>query len=207
MLVGLACSGQSNRPQTPIDSGVVSGVREGDVLVYKGIPFAAPPVGPLRWRAPQPARRWAGVFQANKYKPQCMQNWPPLPTMPVEPVSEDCLYLNVWTQATGAKGKRPVMVWVHGGGFRAGYASTPLYWGNELAHRYGVVVVNLSYRVGPLGFLVHPELTAESGYHASGNYGLLDVIAGLKWVQHNAAAFGGDPDNVTVFGQSAGAWI
>jgi para-nitrobenzyl esterase len=207
MLACFACSGRLDSPHTIVDSGVVSGVREGDVVVYKGIPFAAPPVGQLRWRTPQPVSRWSGLLQVDKYKPQCMQNWPPLPTMPAEPVSEDCLYLNLWAPAEAAKTKRPVMVWIHGGGFRAGSASTPLYWGNELAHRYGVVVINLSYRVGPLGFLVHPELTAESGYHASGNYGLLDVIAGLKWVQRNAAAFGGDPDNVTVFGQSAGAWI
>jgi para-nitrobenzyl esterase len=126
---------------------------------------------------------------------------------PAEPISEDCLYLNVWTAAVDAKGKLPVMVWVHGGGFRAGSASTPLYWGNQLAHEYGVVVVNLSYRVGPLGFLAHPELTAEADYHASGNYGLLDVIAGLEWVQRNVSAFGSDPANVTIFGQSAGAWI
>jgi para-nitrobenzyl esterase len=207
MFACLACSRQSNRPQTITESGAVSGVREGDVIVYKGIPFAAPPVGPLRWRAPQPVHRWNDVLQSDKYKPQCMQNWPPLPTMPAEPVSEDCLYLNVWTQAAGAERKRPVMVWVHGGGFRAGSASTPLYWGNELVRRHGVVVVNLSYRVGPLGFLAHPELTAESDHHASGNYGLLDVIAGLEWVHRNIAAFGGDPANVTIFGQSAGAWV
>jgi para-nitrobenzyl esterase len=118
MLACLACSGQSNRPQTITESGAVSGVREGDVVVYKGIPFAAPPVGPLRWRAPQPVHRWSDVLQSDKYKPQCMQNWPPLPTMPAEAVSEDCLYLKVWTQAADAKEKRPVMVWVHGGGFR-----------------------------------------------------------------------------------------
>ena len=185
----------------------MSGVREDDVIVYKGIPFAAPPVGPLRWRAPQPVARWSGLLAADKYKPQCVQNWPPVPTMPAEPVSEDCLYLNLWAPAEAAKTQRPVMVFIYGGGFRAGSASTPLYRGNALAHRYGVIQVNLSYRVGPLGFLVHPELTAESGYHASGNYGLLDVIAGLQWVQRNVTAFGGDPDNVTVFGQSAGAWV
>ncbi len=207
MLVCFACSGQADSPHTVIDSGLVSGVREGDVVVYKGIPFAAPPVGPLRWRAPQPVSHWGTVLGADTYKPQCMQNWPPLPTMPVEPVSEDCLYLNLWTPAQAAKTKRPVMVFIYGGGFRAGSASTPLYWGNQLSHRYGVIVVNLSYRLGPLGFLVHPELTAESGHHASGNYGLLDVIAGLKWVQRNVAGFGGDPENVTVFGQSAGAWV
>lgn len=127
--------------------------------------------------------------------------------MPVEPVSEDCLYLNLWVPAGPANAKRPVMVWLYGGGFRRGSASTPLYWGDELVRSKGVIVVNLSYRVGPLGFLVHPDLTAESSYQASGNYGLLDTIAGLRWVQRNVAAFGGDPTNVTVFGQSAGAWI
>jgi para-nitrobenzyl esterase len=207
MLTSLACPAQPAAPQTITERGVVSGVRESGVTVYKGIPFAAPPTGPLRWRAPQTVPHWRGVLPADKYKPQCVQTWPPLPTMPAEPISEDCLYLNVWTAAVDAKGKLPVMVWVHGGGFRAGSASTPLYWGNQLAHEYGVVVVNLSYRVGPLGFLVHPQLTAEADYHASGNYGLLDVIAGLEWVQRNVSAFGGDPANVTIFGQSAGAWI
>lgn len=206
MLACIACSGPLSSPHAATDSGTVSGVHEGNVVVYKGIPFAAPPIGPLRWRAPQATQHWSGILPADGFKPQCMQNWPPLPTMPVEPVSEDCLYLNVWAPAA-TNGKRPVMVWVHGGGFRAGSASTPLYWGNELARRYGVVVVNLSYRVGPLGFLAHPELTAESSEHVSGNYGLLDVIAGLKWVQRNVAAFGGDPGNVTIFGQSAGAWV
>jgi para-nitrobenzyl esterase len=206
MLACIACSGPLSSPHAATDSGTVSGVHEGNVVVYKGIPFAAPPIGPLRWRAPQATQHWSGILPADGFKPQCMQNWPPLPTMPVEPVSEDCLYLNVWAPSA-ANGKRPVMVWVHGGGFRAGSASTPLYWGNELARRYGVVVVNLSYRVGPLGFLAHPELTAESSEHVSGNYGLLDVIAGLKWVQRNVAAFGGDPGNVTIFGQSAGAWV
>jgi len=207
LLTSWACSRQLAAPQSITESGVVSGVREGDIAVYKGIPFAAPPIGLLRWRAPQNVPHWSGVLHADKYKPQCVQNWPPLPTMPAEPISEDCLYLNVWTPAVDAKRKRPVMVFVYGGGFRAGSASTPLYWGNQLARKDGVVVVNLSYRVGPLGFLAHPELTAEAGYRASGNYGLLDVIAGLEWVHRNVSAFGGDPANVTIFGQSAGAWI
>lgn len=189
------------------DSGPVQGVRDGSIVVYKGIPFAAPPIGDLRWRAPQPAPRWDKVLKADAYKSQCMQLGPPLPTMPEETSSEDCLYLNLWAPAGLTDAKRPVMVWFYGGSFRRGSASTPLYWGDELARNRDVIVVTVNYRVGPLGFLVHPELTAESGYQGSGNYGLMDAVAGLQWVQRNAAAFGGDPQNVTIFGQSAGAWV
>lgn len=188
------------------ENGLVQGTRDRDVVVYRGIPFAAPPVGDLRWRVPQPARRWDGVLKTDTYRAQCMQLGPPLPTMPVEPVSEDCLYLNLWMPAGRVDAKRPVMVWIHGGQFRRGSPSTPLYWGDELARTKGVVVVNIAYRVGPLGFLVHPDLSDESSHHVSGNYGLLDTIAALQWVQRNVAAFGGDPNNVTLFGQSAGAW-
>ena len=203
LLFGAGCS---SAVPVSIDTGLVAGVRDGKIVSYKGIPFAEPPVGTLRWKPPQPARRWNGTLKADTYKPQCMQLGPPLPTMPEEPTNEDCLYLNLWTPAAHAGPKRPVMVYLYGGGFRKGSASTPLYWGAELAKRYDVIVVNLAYRVGPLGFLVHPELTAESPHHVSGNYGLLDMIAGLEWVRRNIVAFGGDPANVTVFGQSAGAW-
>jgi para-nitrobenzyl esterase len=186
--------------------GRIVGALESDVIVYQGVPFAAPPVGELRWRAPQPVKARQGVLAADSYKPQCMQVGSPLPTMPVEPVSEDCLYLNVWARARSENRKRPVMVYVHGGQFRRGSPSTPLYWGAELARTHDVVIINIAYRIGALGFLVHPELTAESEHRASGNYGLLDMIAALRWIKRNVDAFGGDPDNVTLFGQSAGAW-
>jgi para-nitrobenzyl esterase len=187
-------------------TGVVQGVSENGVIAYKGIPFAAPPLGGLRWQPPQSPKVWEGALQADKFKPQCMQLGPPLPTMPAEENSEDCLYLNLWRPATNSTSHLPVMVFLYGGGFRRGSASTPLYWGDEIARRKGVIVVNLAYRVGPLGFLAHPSLSAESPRHVSGNYGLLDMIAGLQWVRANIAAFGGDPKNVTVWGQSAGAW-
>ena len=203
LLSGTGCSGAV---PVSIDTGLVSGVSQGNIVTYKGIPFAEPPVGDLRWKPPRIAKRWKGTLKADTYKPQCMQLGPPLPTMPEEPRSEDCLYLNLWAPAPHGSSRRPVMVYLYGGGFRQGSASTPLYWGDELAKNNGVIVVNLAYRLGPLGFLVHPELTAESPHHAAGNYGLLDMIAGLEWVQRNIAAFGGDPANVTVFGQSAGAW-
>lgn len=193
---------------SPVETttGLVQGIREGAVVIYKGIPFAEPPVHDLRWRAPRPVQKWQGVLAAREYKPQCVQVGGPLPTMPVEPISEDCLYLNVWAPAAPARTKLPVMVYLHGGQFRRGSASTPLYWGHSLASTHRVITVNLAYRVGPLGFLVHPDLSAESQYEASGNYGLLDLIAGLRWVRQNIASFGGDPDSVTVFGHSAGAW-
>lgn len=204
----VGCSGSPDRVVV-IDGGPVAGALDDGVVAYKGIPFAAPPVGPLRWRPPQPVKPWKAVLAADSYKPQCMQLGPPLPTMPVEKSSEDCLYLNLWVPARAAeraRGRRAVMVFLYGGGFRQGSASTPLYWGDELARHEDVIVVNLAYRVGPLGFLAHPELSTESDRHVSGNYALLDMVAGLQWVQHNIAAFGGDPSNVTVFGESAGAW-
>lgn len=187
-------------------SGSVRGALDNGVIVFKGIPFAAPPIGNLRWRPPESAVPWREVLPADSFKPQCMQVGPPLPTMPVEPVSEDCLYLNVWTPQRRIRGGHPVMVFVHGGQFKRGSPSTPLYWGGTLARTHSVVIINVAYRVGALGFLVHPGLSAESSHHVSGNYGLLDLIAALQWVRSNATAFGGDPRNVTVFGQSAGAW-
>jgi len=186
------------------EGGVVDGTAEGTVRVYRGIPFAAPPVGDLRWRAPQPAKAWTGVLHADKYAPGCMQI--PLVNrslgLEAVPVSEDCLYLNVWTPAKTPQDHLAVMVWIYGGGFIAGATQTATYNGVNLANK-GVVVVSVAYRVGPFGFLAHPELSAEAKGH-SGNYGLLDQIAGLQWVQRNIAAFGGDPDRVTIFGESAG---
>ena len=178
-------------------NGLVQGVTEGDLTVYRGIPFAAPPVGDLRWRPPQPAASWDGVRPAEKFAPDPYQG------DGKGNVSEDCLYLNVWTPAKSTGAGLPVLVWIYGGGFSFGSTSAPVHDGEHLA-RKGVVLVSINYRVGTLGFLAHPELSAESPHHVSGNYGLQDVIAGLRWVQSNIAAFGGDPGRVTIFGESAG---
>ena len=193
------------------EDGSLSGLTDSQgVTSYKGIPFAAPPVGRLRWQAPQAVARWTGVRKAEHFGNACFQikdisrlPWTE-PFMEQGQVSEDCLYLNVWTSAKVSAEHRPVMVFLYGGGFVEGSGSVAVYDGTQLAKR-GIVVVNLNYRVGPLGFLVHPELTSESPHHSSGNYGLLDQIAALRWVHKNIAAFGGDPDRVMIFGQSAGA--
>lgn len=187
-----------------VEGGLIEGQQEATVTVFKGIPFAMPPVGDLRWRAPQPPLPWAGIRKADTFAPICPQDGASVPGAPTEPTSEDCLYLNVWTPAHAAGAKLPVMVWIYGGGFSQGSASMPLYWGDKLALR-GVLLVTISYRVGPFGFMAHPELSRESPDHVSGNYGLLDQIAALQWVQRNIAAFGGDPHCVTIFGQSAGS--
>ena len=190
---------------TAVDGGMIEGVRTGDVTAYKDIPFAAPPVGPLRWRAPQPAAPWPGVKLADRFSPVCMQKGSYPEDAPPEPMSEDCLTLNVWVPGGVAPGTNlHVMVWIYGGGLVNGTASTPLYAGDELARR-GVIVVTANYRLGALGFLAHPGLTRESANKVSGNYGLLDQLAALQWVNRNIAAFGGDPGNVTVFGQSSGS--
>jgi len=188
-----------------VESGLVEGALEDGLTVYRGIPFAAPPVGELRWRPPQPAAKWDGVKRADKFAPACMQGGPPTPSTAAQGpgMSEDCLYLNVWTPATGANQRLPVLVWIYGGGFSGGATSIPTYSGEKLARR-GVVLVSIAYRVGPFGFLAHPGLSAESKFKVSGNYGLLDMIAGLQWIQRNIAAFGGDPRRVTIFGESAG---
>ncbi len=185
---------------TPIkvEEGLLQGTFEDGLTVYKGIPFAAPPVGDLRWRPPQPAAKWEGVREANKFGPSPIQGAGNGPNM-----SEDCLYLNVWTPAKSADDKIPVLVWIYGGGFNFGSTSDPNYNGANLA-RKGVVLVSIAYRVGQLAFLADSELSAESPHHVSGNYGILDMIAGLQWVQKNIAAFGGDPHKVTIFGESAG---
>jgi para-nitrobenzyl esterase len=181
-----------------VNEGLVQGTIEQGLTVYKGIPFAAPPVDDLRWRAPQPAAKWQGVKETTKYAPGPVQGG-----NPPSGKSEDCLYLNIWTPAKSPKDKIPVLVWIYGGGFGAGATSERNYSGENLAKK-GVVLVSIAYRVGQLGFLAHPELSAENSNHVSGNYGLLDMIAGLQWVQKNIAAFGGDPDKVTIFGESAG---
>ncbi len=195
------------------DAGLISGIKNEsrDVIAYKGIPYAAAPTGNLRWKAPQPASKWDGIKQCTAFAASAMQA-KPVPFMvyteeflaPPEPLSEDCLYLNVWTGTKPSKEKRPVMVWIHGGAFTGGSGSVPIYDGEAMA-RKGVVFVTINYRLGIFGFFAHPELTKESGYNASGNYGLLDQIAALKWVQQNISAFGGDPERVTIAGQSAGS--
>jgi len=189
-------------------NGVLEGVISGDGMVrtFKGIPYAAPPVGPLRWKPPQPAPSWTGVRRAIDFGPRPMQgrifndmvfrdNGP----------SEDCLYLNIWMPEHHGPGKLPVMVWIYGGGFAAGSTSEPRQDGGDLA-KGGVIVVSFGYRLGVFGFLALPELTKESEHNASGNYGLLDQVAALQWVRANIAAFGGDPNNVTLFGESAGSF-
>lgn len=185
-------------------SGSVVGVREGGVTAYKGIPFAAPPVGALRWMPPQPPLAWEGVRKATAFAPACLQTGVSMPGETPPVVSEDCLALNIWTPAPRAGQRLPVLVWIHGGGYTNGSAAMPLYWGDRLARR-GIVVVSVAYRLGVFGFLAHPQLTAESARHGSGNYGLMDQMAALQWVQKNIAAFGGDPARVTIAGQSAGA--
>lgn len=195
-------------------NGKVQGRANTDrsVRMFKGIPFAAPPVGNLRWKAPQPAPKWKGVrdcadFAASpvQNKPQPFYCWSEEFIALPEPLSEDCLYLNVWTNATSKKDKHPVLVWIYGGGLSSGSANCAVYDGEELAKK-GVVFVSINYRVGVLGFMAHPELSRESGVNASGNYGFLDQIAALQWIQKNIAAFGGDPNNVTIAGQSAGSF-
>jgi len=190
-------------------AGLVSGATtDTGVRVYKGIPFAAPPVGELRWRPPRSPRSWEGVRAHIEYGPACPQpdssaTLGRLGARPTRVFSEDCLYLNLWTSATVSDPKLPVMVWFHGGSFTIGTASDDFYDGENLARR-GVVVVTTNYRVGPLGFMAHPLLSKESPQGVSGNYGLLDQVAALEWVKANIAAFGGDPHRVTIFGESAG---
>lgn len=189
-----------------VESGDLRGETADGVTGFKGIPFAAPPVGDLRWRPPQPAATWTGVREAKAYGHDCMQKpFPsdaaPLGTQP----SEDCLVLNVWRPAKAEGAKLPVMVWIYGGGFVNGGASPAVYDGSQFA-RGGVVLVSFNYRLGRFGFFAHPALTAEDPGGLVGNYGLMDQIAALKWVQRNIAAFGGDPTNVTIFGESAGGF-
>jgi para-nitrobenzyl esterase len=179
-----------------------------DVIAFKGIPYAMAPVGELRWRKPQPPAKWEGVRECFRFGNACPQRVDPvlktIPQLALNAVSsEDCLYLNLWRPAKLSGTKLPVLVWIHGGGFTTGAASQPLYDGESLARR-GVVVVSLNYRIGALGFLAHPALSKESEHRVSGNYGFLDQIEALRWVRRNVAAFGGDPDRVTVFGESAG---
>jgi para-nitrobenzyl esterase len=187
-------------------NGTVEGTAEpGGIRVFRGIPFAEPPVGDLRWKPPQPVKNWQGVRQADKFGPRAMQRaiFGDM-NFRSNGVSEDCLYLNVWTPAKSGERRLPVLVYFYGGGFMAGDGSEPRYDGASMA-RKGIVAVTVNYRLGVFGFLAHPELTSESPHHASGNYGLLDQSEALRWVRQNIAAFGGDPSKVTIAGESAGS--
>ena len=196
--------------QVKVEGGLVSGTTTAGVRVFKGIPYAEPPVGDLRWRPPQPVEPWTGVRDGSQLGAECPQTQYATGSVYIRPAraqSEDCLFLNVWTpvKAGDRKDKRPVFVWIHGGALTRGSSTSDVRDGVPLA-RKGPVVVSINYRLGPLGYLAHPELTAESGKRSSGNYGVLDQIAALVWVQKNIAAFGGDPARVTIGGESAGSW-
>jgi para-nitrobenzyl esterase len=202
-LFALSTAGAAIDDPVRLDTGMISGATTGspEVRVFKGIPYAAPPVGDLRWRAPKPAAHWEGTRAADQFGPVCMQGGG-------QKMSEDCLYLNVWTgaKAAGSKAsdKRPVMLWIYGGGYNGGSGSQPMYDGEALAKK-GAVVVTFNYRLGAFGFFSHPELTKESDRRGAANFGVMDSIAALEWVQRNIARFGGDPKQVTIFGESAGA--
>jgi para-nitrobenzyl esterase len=205
VLVASSLSAQTGAVNT--ESGQLRGVAQAGVESFKGVPFAAPPVGELRWRAPQPVQPWSGVRAADAYSSDCMQvpfpsDAAPLGTKP----AEDCLYLNVWRPAgTKAEARLPVMFWIYGGGFVNGGSSPAVYDGSKFAAK-GVVFVSANYRLGRFGFFAFPELTRQNADGMVGNYGFIDQIAALKWVQKNISAFGGDPSNVTVFGESAGGF-
>jgi len=194
-----------------IETGLVRGLVVGDtndIQLYRGVPFAAPPVGELRWKAPQPAKGWDGIRECYTFGAASPQKAVPFISafagMGLDaPMNEDCLYLNVWAPVEREHGPLPVMVWIHGGGYTMGAGSQRLYEATDLARR-GAVVVSINYRLGPLGFFAHPQLSAEDEHGVSGNYGLLDQIEALRWVQRNIAVFGGDPNRVTIFGESAG---
>ncbi len=192
-------------PQAKTANGILEGIEESGIRTFKGVPFAAPPVGDLRWREPQPVKNWTGVRKADKFGPRAMQRaiFGDM-NFRSDGVSEDCLYLDVWTPARSATDRLPVLVYFYGGGLMAGDGSEPRYDGESMA-RQGIVAVVVNYRLNIFGFMAHPELTKESPHHASGNYGLLDQAAALQWVNKNIAAFGGDPKHVTIAGESAGS--
>ena len=216
LLTLVSCSEKTSNPVLNIEGGQVIGVQtptEG-IIAYKGIPFAAPPVGNLRWKEPQPVVPWEGVKAADKYGDAAEQvTWDPESFYGREwrasgsvPFSEDCLYLNIWTPAAGQIDKKlPVAMWIHGGGYREGFAFEPEMDGGETWASKGVILVSVTYRLGIIGFFSHPLLSAESPHGVSGNYGLFDQVAALKWIHNNIEQFGGDPNNITIFGQSAGA--
>ena len=193
-------------PRVTTGNGMVEGINDSGVDLFKGIPFAQPPVGPLRWKPPQPVQNWPGVRKADHFGPGCMQRrifsdmkfrYPNQ--------SEDCLYLNIWTPSNRGKKRCPVLVYFYGGGFMTGDGSEYRYDGESMARNEGIVTVTVNYRLNVFGFFAYPELTIESPHHASGNYGLLDQVQALRWVKQNITAFGGDPDKVTIAGESAGS--
>jgi para-nitrobenzyl esterase len=202
--LGAATPALAEITQATVTGGKIAGTAVDGLGEFKGIPFAAPPVGDLRWKAPQPVQPWSGVKETIHFGDACMQSGGGGGAGKGIPYSENCLYLDVWTPAKSPSDKLPVIVWIYGGGFNAGATSNELYDGAHFAQR-GVVFVSISYRVGPFGFLATPELSKESG-HGSGAYGLQDQIAGLKWVKANVAKFGGDPSKVTILGHSAGGF-
>ncbi len=215
LLLNIASFSQKNNAVKVVktNAGLISGItnQDADINIYKGIPFAAPPVGNLRWKEPQPVTAWSGIKKCDAFsaspmqaKPSPFWAWTEEFLIPKEPISEDCLYLNVWTAAKKPGEKKPVIVWIYGGGFSSGGTACAIYDGEAMAKK-GVVFVSTNYRVGIFGFFAHPQLTKESAHNASGNYGLMDQVAALQWVKKNIAAFGGDPDNVTIAGQSAGS--
>jgi para-nitrobenzyl esterase len=201
------CAAAMAADRVKVDSGWLEGTANSSstVRIFRGVPFAAPPVADLRWKAPQPVTPWDGVRKADEYGPHCMQGkvFSDINPRGTE-MSEDCLYLNIWAPAKASTEKLPVYLWFYGGGFAAGAEDEPRYDGESFA-KQGIVVVNANYRLGVFGFLALPELTKESPHHASGNYGLLDQVAALRWVKKNIAAFGGDPDRITIGGESAGS--
>ena len=205
LFLALVCfaSSASAAPSVRIAQGDLIGTSRDGVAAFRAIPYAAAPIGSLRWKAPAAPKSWRGIRSATAFGPVCPQ--PPVDWAghDLDHTSEDCLTLNIWTPNSASSARLPVMVWFHGGGYTAGAGSQDTYEGTKLARR-GVVIVTVNYRLGALGFLAHPALTAESPLHSSGNYGLLDQIAALKWVRANIARFGGNPHNVTIFGQSAG---
>jgi para-nitrobenzyl esterase len=214
LIFGFKTQEKQNERVLHVEGGAITGLynKASGVHIFKGIPFAAPPMGELRWRAPQQVIPWQGVRACSDFGPSPMQA-SPTPFMfwsrefliPDEPISEDCLYLNVWTNSLEKTEKLPVLVYIYGGGFQSGGAGCPIYDGEAMAKK-GVVFVSFNYRVGVFGFLAHPELTLESEHKTSGNYAILDMIAALKWVKENISQFGGDPGNVTIAGQSAGSF-
>lgn len=198
-LFATVCRAQFSNALVQVEGGKIQGYKANGLTIFKGIPFAAPPVGDLRWKAPQPVKKWEGVRDAKQYAAG------PIQSNPSPQYSEDCLYLNVWSPAKTDKDKLPVLVWIYGGGFVFGNTADPSYDCEALAHvSNDVVLVSLNYRVGQLGYLALPELSAENPNHVSGNYGILDQIAALKWIKNNIARFGGNPNQVTIFGESAG---